>query len=487
MSVELEPEDVKVVLDSQIADVNGEKKVEVDIDGRQSTVDIRPVYSFERDILDDVISANVTSRVSGAAVPVKGRWIHGWLRLQGDEYINGLWRNYQYFLKYMEGATEDVENVSKYERSPGTYDSMYRYLLVLEDIGLIERYRRESVSEDEYDFNVPEEFRSRTYVRRLAKYASNKDLWDNPIGSVYQSEVDTEPEKISRLDDDFTLRPEDDENRTGTSSQSQQTSQPDKSDTEDQGDQDTDDELSQKEIEDLFEDPNENLTPEQVQKLIDSDTSESDDQTDRDRDDDIDLDDVEFEDEPEQTQDVMPETIDQDSDEFSPSPPYDAFEDKESVRITDFPDADLIPEFIERNLETVITEALDKAPLAPDDLEPSDFTLSRTSNGKARVAVIGPWGSGDATPKQTPLDLVIGIENTSNKAGQINPGSIPGALSRLLPQELIENDPFGIVFPSYNVDGAYESSYINTVKSEVETQEADKEYFTYNSGEVKEL
>lgn len=501
MSVELEPEDVKVVLDSQIADVNGEKKVEVDIDGRQSTVDIRPVYTFERQILDDLIAENRNSNITGAAVSFKGKWIHGWLRANGDEYINGLWRNYQYFLKYIEGATENISNISTYEKSSGTYDSMYRYLLVLEDIGLVERYRRESVSEDEYDFNVPEEFRTRTYVRRLAKYASNQDLWNNPIGSVYQSDIEAEPTKISRLDDDFTLRPEDGEESTQTQpSGSQEDTESDDGgdiedqDTENQDTEDTDDDISEERLEELFEDPDETLSPEEVQKLIDDDTSDSDNQTDTDEDsqtntgngDDIDLDDVEFEDEPEQTEETMPDTIDQDPDGFSPSPPYEAFEQQESVRITDFPDLNLIPEFIARNLEVVITEALEKAPLAPDDLDPSDFELSETSNGP-RVGVIGPWGSGEATPKETPLDLVIGIENTSDKRGQINPGSIPGAISRLLPQELEEDDPFGGVFPSFNVDGAYESSYINTLKSEVETQEADGEYYTYNSGEIKEI
>jgi hypothetical protein len=68
---------------------------------------------------------------------------------------------------------------------------MYRYILVLEDLDLIDRYRREEVPESEYDMNVPEEFRTRTFVRLQASYEDNQQLWDNPIGVKY-GDVDAE-------------------------------------------------------------------------------------------------------------------------------------------------------------------------------------------------------------------------------------------------------------------------------------------------------
>lgn len=186
MPQELSEDDVLIRLDDFVVNVNGTPEVEVDVDGRQSTVEPRPVYDFERNILDDVIGSTISGGNSGAAIPVKGRWIHGWLRENTDEYINGLWRNYQFFLKYLQAETTKIENMSAFNKAPGTYESMYRYILVLEDIGLVDRYRREEVPESEYDFNVPEEFRRRTFVRLQANYSDNQRLWDNPIGVKYR-------------------------------------------------------------------------------------------------------------------------------------------------------------------------------------------------------------------------------------------------------------------------------------------------------------
>ena len=196
MAQELSKDDVLIRLDDFVVNVNGTPEVEVDVDGRQSTVEPRPVYDFERDILDDVIGSTISGGNSGAAIPVKGRWIHGWLRENTDEYINGLWRNYQFFLKYLQAETTKIENMSAFNKAPGTYESMYRYILVLEDIGLVDRYRREEVPESEYDFNVPEEFRRRTFVRLKASYDDNKQLWNNPIGSEYG---DVEAEDVDQF------------------------------------------------------------------------------------------------------------------------------------------------------------------------------------------------------------------------------------------------------------------------------------------------
>ncbi|EGQ44229.1 MAG: hypothetical protein J07AB43_02880 [Candidatus Nanosalina sp. J07AB43] len=182
---EFNEEDAIVQLSQFVVNSGEEQRIEVDIDGKRRTVDPRPIYSFERDLADDIIDSSLNSDIRGAAVPIKGRWIHGWLNQKGDDYINNTWHGYQYFLKYLESVTSDFENVSTYSRSPGTYDSMYRYLLVLEDLGLVERYRTEEVDADEYEFNVPEEFRTRTFLRITASYEGNENLWNNPIGIVY--------------------------------------------------------------------------------------------------------------------------------------------------------------------------------------------------------------------------------------------------------------------------------------------------------------
>jgi len=174
-------------LTEHIIEINGEPRVEVDVDGRRHTIELRPIHDFERGILDDLIDPGAGTDVSGAAVPVKGRWIHGWLDSKGEDYINNIWKNYQYFLKYIEARTSTISNVDTHNRSPGTYDSMYRYLLILEDLELLERYRRQSVPQSEYDFPVPEEFRTRTYIRLQSDYRSKRDKWDNPYGAMYGS------------------------------------------------------------------------------------------------------------------------------------------------------------------------------------------------------------------------------------------------------------------------------------------------------------
>lgn len=195
---ELDEDGAITTLDEFVVNSGGERKIKVDINGKQRTVDPRPIYTFERELADDIIESSLSSDVRGAAVPIKGRWIHGWLNHKGEDYINNTWHGYQYFLKYVQAVTSSFENISTYQRSPGTYDSMYRYILVLEDLELVERYRRESVDADEYDFNVPEEFRTRTFLRITASYEGNERLWDNPIGIVYG---DADVESLDETDD----------------------------------------------------------------------------------------------------------------------------------------------------------------------------------------------------------------------------------------------------------------------------------------------
>jgi hypothetical protein len=197
---------LEAVFNDFIVDTPEGRRLEVDVDGRRHTVPIREPHSFEIDIVDDLIEPQTDTSVSGNAQPVKGRWIHGWLSVNQDDYINNIFKNYQFFLKYLEARTAVIKNISTYQRSPGTYDSMYRYLLLLEDLGLVERYRREEVPEDEYDFPVPDEFRTRTYLKKTADYEDRRESWDNPYEALYPggSKEDTESsdEEDDELDED---------------------------------------------------------------------------------------------------------------------------------------------------------------------------------------------------------------------------------------------------------------------------------------------
>jgi len=124
----------------------------------------------------------------------------------------------------LEARTDVIQNISTYKRSPGTYDSMHRYILVLEDADLVDRYKNVKVPKDEYDMPVPQRFRRRTFVRITddGSYSDNKDAWDNPYGAVYDdSGSPVEPEEEEPLSefedieiDDGT--PDDDEGEDDT-------------------------------------------------------------------------------------------------------------------------------------------------------------------------------------------------------------------------------------------------------------------------------
>lgn len=206
---EFSERDALAALREQIVEVNGEPRVKVDVDGRRHTVELRPIYEFENDILNRLIEPRTDNSVTGGAIPIKGEWIYGWLEVQGEDYINNIWRNYQYFLKYIEARTSVINNISTHQRSPGTYKSMYRYIIILEELGLLERFRRVDVPQSEYDFPVPEEFRTRTFIRLTSDFEEEKDKWDNPYEALYPGgekpeDIDVEPvrdipEELSEL------------------------------------------------------------------------------------------------------------------------------------------------------------------------------------------------------------------------------------------------------------------------------------------------
>lgn len=416
MPEELKEGEAVTRLDEHVVEVNGRPEVEVDIDGRRRTLEPRPVYEFERDIVDDLIESSIDPTVTGAAVPIKGRWIHGWLNEKFDDYINNIWHGYQYFVKYVEAETSKIENISTHQRSPGTYDSMYRYLLVLEDLGLIDRYRREEVSEDMYDFNVPEEFRTRTFIRLDASYEGNENKWSNPIDTLYGGGEIQEVEDIDRDDE------------------------------------------SDETIDDIIEEGNEIEGGETtgggsddsptMDDMIQGDVDGSDDDS---------------------------QQSESDTDRPVPQSSYDLPDTEASI--TDFPDIGEIPKFIEQYIDSVFEEAFNQAPISSEETSPSDLELGR-------IAIVGPWAGGDATPGETPLDIYIGIKNTSNG---MNVGFIPGSVNRILPNKLNRNNIFESVFPEYKVDSSYSVSFRSQLKRHINIEQQQDEYYDYSTGELKEV
>lgn len=411
---ELSENDVLVALEDHVVEGKGGPEIEVDVDGGLHTLSPRPIYAFERDILDDVIASAVAGNVSGAAVPIKGRWVHGWLNAKFDDYINNIWHGYQFFIKYIEAETEKVENIGSQQRNPGTYDSMYRYIRVLEDIGLVERYKREDVPQENYDFNVPEEFRTRTFVRLDAGYEGNEKLWNDPIGSLY---VDGDVQKKEDADD------------------KEDTTSPTMGDIIDEAGGPDEDSSSS---------PSESTTdsPSMGDIIEEADSDDS-------------------------------------SDEEQERPvPQSTYElPDEDVSITDFPDLDQIPLFLDLHFQEAVENAFGQAAIEPDKLEPSDLELGR-------IAIVGPWGSGDAIPGQSPLDIYIGIVNTTTN---MSPGFIPSGINRELSEKLNRNNIFQSVFPEYNIISTFKPSFRNQLKRHVNIEQEYSKYYDYSSGQVKEV
>jgi len=408
---ELSEDDVLIALENYVVEGKSGPEIEVDVDGGLHTLTPRPIYEFERDILDDVIGSTIAGNVSGAAVPIKGRWVHGWLNAKFDDYINNIWHGYQFFVKYVEAETEKIENISSQSRNPGTYDSMYRYIRVLEDIGLVERYKREEVPEENYDFNVPEEFRTRTFVRLDASYEGNEKLWNDPIGSLY---VDGDVEK-----------------------------QEDESEDEE--------------------------SPTMGDIIDEADTTEGGSSTERSTDSPTMGDIIE------ETESDSEDSETEEQERPTPQSTYDLPD--EEVSITDFPDLDQIPLFLELHFQEAVENAFEQAAIQPDDLNPSDLELGR-------IAIVGPWGSGDAIPGQSPLDIYIGIVNTTTN---MSPGFIPPGINRELSEKLNRNNIFQSVFPEYNIISTFKPSFRNQLKRYVNIEQEYSKYYDYSTGEVKEV
>lgn len=307
------------VFQEYIVNVDGQRRLEVDVDGRRHTVELRDPLPFELDLVNDIIEPSIDNSISGNAVPIKGKWIEGWLTANEDDYINNIFKQYQYFIKYLEARTSTIKNIQTYQRSPGTYDSMYRYIILLEELGLVERHRREEVPEDEYDFPVPEEFRTRTYVKKTADYEDRKDAWDNPYTAEYGEpeettpseqevdEVDVEPESEDEEDDavEIDVKPRDDD--------------------------------EQPEGLDEFVNPQET---ESVDVDLPDESSEG-------------LDSIE-----EPQPDKLPDT---------------------GASITQFPQKDQLYLFIKENFDDAVADAIDNAPIPIEDVEQSDFSLGRVA------------------------------------------------------------------------------------------------------------
>lgn len=500
------------VLSDFTSAVSDELRVEVEINGRKRTLPPRPIYSFERDILDSLIDNSVGSDSRGAYLPIKGRWIHGWLTEMDEDYINNIWHGYQYFLRYIEAESSKIDNVATYQRSPGTYDSTYRYILALEDLNLLDRYRREEVPADEYDFNVPDEFRIRTYVRVTSSYTNNKPEWDNPMGSLYDtsepdvdSDADSDAEEPDSDDkgidisidgptiDSTTILDESEERAIVYLNIIQNVNQTDIADAYNISQSTVSkvvgtykdlDEDSKNELERIILNTYRGVETQELLENIDAEGGSSQDQSDS-----VNIGGNQFDVEPvtdntdsnvnddeskdgKEEDEQVDQNSEQDNNNSIPEPEYD-FSSNE-VSISEFDDADLIPKFVDKYFTESVEQSIDEAPVPVENIQTSDFEVGR-------IATVGPWATGSATPKETQLDIFIGI--TSSKT---SPAFIPPGVSRNLETKLNSNNVFVNAFPEYNINVAYSSAFIQQLKDYVLKRQDEPRYYDYREEKFKE-
>ena len=192
-------------LEDFISTEDGEPVMVVDQSGSRS-IELRDPEPFEDDLLTEVTGPVDERGGIGASIPVKGKWIHGWLETRGEDYINNIYKNWLHFTAYVKARTRQFINTSEFNIRQGNYENMYRYILVLEDLNLVARGRTEDVPLEEYDHFVPERMRTRRYVSIETPFEEATEEWSSPHTALYGSE--TEEDTDGEVDIDITTEEE---------------------------------------------------------------------------------------------------------------------------------------------------------------------------------------------------------------------------------------------------------------------------------------
>jgi len=429
---------VRGILDRYIREVSGEERVVVNSSGSIKTVALREVYDYEEQLVNEFIEPRTDLSITGGAVPVKGRWIEGWLTVQGDDFINNIHKNYQFFLTYLKARTIKIENSATYDRTAGDYDSTYRYLLLLEDLGLVERYKREEVPQSEYDIPVPSEFRTRTFIRKEKDYSSAKDAWNNPYAANYPDVYDGESTQDV---DDLDIDPGGTE---GPSPDEQDVGEEDDSQDEDES-IDVDELLEDEDLDDEQEETSINIEPTGADRFIDDN-------------------------------DVSPDDSAGSESESQPEP--DGIQEPDvsgsGASIDDFQSKDFLVQVISDNITQALSEAFDDPPV-PSDLDESDISVGR-------IAVFGPWAEGEATVQDTPLSMLISIKSSGT-----NLGFVPSATQRRLKDIMDKTNLFDSSFPSYEIVVVYNNAYKKRLSDLVMKTQSEDVYYSLTDKEFREL
>jgi len=342
------------------------------------TVDLRDPEEFEDDLLSEVTGPVDGRGGIGASIPVKGKWIHGWLESRGEDYINSIYKNWLHFTTYIKARTRQFINTSEFNIRQGSYENMYRYILVLEDLGLVSRTRSEDVPLEEYDHFVPERMRQRRYVSIDVPFEENPEAWTRPHNTLYDS--------------------------------------PEEADEE------------------------------------------------------VDVEPMEEPEEPEEPEPPGRGSID----DFTPDPSgvQDIADDQ--ITIDDYPRLGELQQSVTTQFGNAAEGAFDSATIEYEEILPTDYTLGR-------VAVIGVWVTGDATPESDGLDIVMSIDG---ELAELQPGFLPGAIGSRY-RSIILND-HNEWFPDVGVTAVYDNAFSDTLEMAMAGQEPQIYYDLLNGNFVEQ-
>lgn len=411
--------------DEEFSDIIEGDKLIIDAEIK-TEVDFREPFGFEEQQLISLTDPDRGN--SGAALAVKGRWIHGWLQEKGEDYINNIHKNWLFFTEYVRIRTKNFINTSEYNIRQGKYQATYRYLLILEELGVIERFKVEEVAQEEYDHFVPDNMRARTFIRIVESIDENPDAWLQPHNTLFpDGEKDEEASIRDTQLDDIDVEPADPQEPTvdDLPDVDEEVEEPDETEA-------TIDDIPtiDEEVEDVPEGDGEERT---IDDLPDIDDQEPEDES------------VEIEEGDEQR---VPDEV----------------EDRDGMNITDIEQRDRFTEImINDYFSEAIRVSFEESDITPPDTEPEDFSFGR-------AGVFGVWADGTAE-RGDGITIMLSIDGS---AADTNPPFLT-SLARRKMDEFMNNDPriediFSEVTFATSFDEVFRQQIGDLVRNEQETE-----------------
>jgi hypothetical protein len=151
--------------------------------------------------------------------------------------------------------------------------------------------------------------------------------------------------------------------------------------------------------------------------------------------------------------------------------------DDDISEITDIGNVEALFNYIKSIEDDVVKEAIMDDPLNRD-IDDSIISFER-------LAVLGKWANGEATPREDRIFLFLSIkQNSQTSTGLNKPTFLQTAVARITQNKLNEENPFDEVFTSYKVKTAYNSNFRSEINRVIKTaQDLGPKYYSYKDSE----